>query len=114
MDPRASRALARRREIVLCDDEGQDSSLHTFKAAMRWLLAASVVAGATLATVTASAQASTAACIEDKTKQSFTCSGVGPRELDASQRRTGVDLHAVQPPARASAPARPPAPTAVE
>jgi tetratricopeptide (TPR) repeat protein len=114
MDPRASRALARRREIVLCDDEGQDSSLHTIKAAMRWLLAASVVAGATLATVTASAQASTAACIEDKTKQSFTCSGVGPRELDASQRRTGVDLHAVQPPARASAPARPPAPTAVE
>ncbi|MDB4933241.1 MAG: hypothetical protein JWP87_213 [Labilithrix sp.] len=67
-----------------------------------------------VSTLTASAQTRTAACIDEKAKQSFACAGAGPKELDASQRRTGVDLHAVQPPARASAHAKPPAPSASE
>jgi TolA-binding protein len=58
-----------------------------------------------------SGSATTSACIDEKARQSFTCAGPGPRELDAAQRRTGVELHAVQSPARAVAPSRPPAPS---
>ena len=85
---------------------------------MKWLLAAAVVTAASIGAAPAFGQSvtgATGACIDDKAKQSFVCAGPGPKELDAAQRRTGVELHAVQPPAaRAAAPSKPPPPTATE
>jgi tetratricopeptide (TPR) repeat protein len=84
---------------------------------MKWLLAATVFTAASASAASSLAQgaqstASTqSACIDEKAKQAFVCAGSGPRELDAAQRRTGIDLHAVPPPAaRAAAPSKPPPP----
>jgi hypothetical protein len=94
----------------------QDSSACAIKGRMRWREAAAVVMVASLGAASASAQgasapSTTSVCIDEKARQSFTCAGPGPKELDAAQRRTGVELHAVQPPARAAARSQPPAPS---
>jgi tetratricopeptide (TPR) repeat protein len=82
---------------------------------MKWRQAAAVVMTVSVGAASASAQSATSSCIDEKAKPSFTCAGPGPKELDAAQRRTGVELHAVQPPpVRNAAPAKPPAPTATE
>jgi TolA-binding protein len=78
---------------------------------MRWLLAAAVF---TTATSSATALLAQGACIDEKAKQSFTCSGPGPRELDAARSRTGVDFHAVQPPPAPKAATKPTPPVVTE
>jgi TolA-binding protein len=69
-----------------------------------------VVTTAGLGATTAAAQG---VCIDDKAKQSLACAAGGPRQVDV-HKRAGVELHAVQPPARTTVPAKPPAPTATE
>ena len=78
---------------------------------MRWLLAAVTFTAVSFGTAAASAQG---VCIDEKAKQSFTCAGAGPKEFDGARNRTGVDLHAVQIPARTAAPTKPPAPATQE
>ncbi len=69
-----------------------------------------VLATASFGAATASAQG---VCIDDKAKQSLSCPG-GPAKPVSLRKRAGVDLHTVQPPARTSAPARVPAPSATD
>ena len=78
---------------------------------MRWLLAAVTFTAATSGAVAASAQG---VCIDEAAKHAFACAGAGPKEFDGARNRTGVDLHAVQPPARASAATKPPPPAPQE
>jgi TolA-binding protein len=60
---------------------------------------------------TASAQGT---CIDDKAAQALTCTkGAGPKPLDAS-KRSGIELHTVQPPARTPSTGKPPAPSATD
>jgi TolA-binding protein len=93
--------LGSRREIDERHAAVQDSSVSAIKAAMRWLL--TTVALATMITGATAAMAQDV-CIDDKAKQSLACPGGGPKELDEAQRRTGVQLHTVTPPARPAPP----------
>ena len=85
---------------------------------MKWLLVAAVFTAASASAASSlaqSASSASSACIDEKAKQAFVCAGSGPRELDAAQRRTGIDLHAVPPPAaRAAASSKPPPPPVSE
>src|SRR6478672_10778741 len=75
---------------------------------MRWLLAAAVLATVSYGVTTASAQG---ACIDDKAAKTLTCAaGAAPRALDPS-KRSGIELHAVPPPARAPSNGKPPTPS---
>ena len=76
---------------------------------MRWIPAVAVLAAVTSGVATrASAQG---VCIDEKARQSFTCAGTGPKELDAARNRAGIELHGVAPAAvRTNTPQKPPAP----
>ena len=114
MDPPSALTLARDRPpralIVRAAYRVQDSSVSAIKGDMRRLLAAVVLTTASFGAATASAQG---VCIDDKAKQSLSCPG-GPPRVVAVRKHAGVDVHTVQPPARTSAPARVPAPSATE
>lgn len=105
------RLRARWHEIDQVTTPSKDAAVSFIQAAMRWLLASAVFTGASLVAVESTAQD---ACIDAKAKQSFTCAGSGPKELDGTRNRAGVDFHAVQPPARAAAAPKPPVPTSDE
>jgi TolA-binding protein len=74
---------------------------------MRWLLTTVAFATATACAGMASAQD---VCIDEKAKQSLACPGGGPKDFDGARARTGVELHTVAPPGRATAAPPKPAP----
>ena len=73
---------------------------------MRWLLTSIACATVLLgASTTASAQV----CISDRAKLALACGGGGPKDFDATQGRSGAQIHTVAPAAKAAPPKTTPA-----